>query len=144
MNGGTERIQARIDILREMKEEKYYRDIDDFKHKMNNFLNRYQLFKDFDDYLVKNLGLDFTLKSLIGTECIYMFSVKNFYNKEAYGDLVSFEDMMEHMCEEIPNLEVVQKLYDCVAEFSEFDIRDEITFDDQGIITIRITFVEPL
>ena len=144
MNGGTERIQARIDILREMKEEKYYRDIDDFKHKMNNFLNRYQLFKDFDDYLVKNLGLNLHVEDLIGTECIYMFSVKNFYYEEAYGDLVSFEDMMEHMCEEIPNLEVVQKLYDCVAEFSEFDIRDEITFDDQGIITIRITFVEPL
>ena len=144
MKGGTERIQARIDILREMKEEKYYRDIDDFKHKMNNFLNRYQLFKDFDDYLVKNLGLNLHVEDLIGTECIYMFSVKNFYYEEAYGDLVSFKDMMEHMCEEIPNLEVVQKLYDCVSEFSEFDIRDKITFDDQGIITIRITFIEPL
>jgi hypothetical protein len=144
MNGGTERIQARIDILREMKEEKYYRDIDDFKHKMNIFLNRYQLFRDFDDYLVKNLGLNLHVEDLIGTECIYMFSVKNFYNEEAYGDLVSFEDMMEHMCEEIPNLEVVQKLYDCVSEFSEFDIRDKTDFDDQGIITIRITFIEPL
>lgn len=144
MNGGTERIQARIDMLREMKEEAYYRDIDDFKRKIEKFLNRYQLFRNFDDFLVENLGLNLHVEDLIGSEMIYMFSVKNFYTEDAYGDLVSFEDMLEQMCEEIPNLEVIQKLYDCVSEFSEFDIKDDITFDDQGIITIKITFIEPV
>ena len=144
MGTGEERIGARLDILREIKEELFYRDLDLFRKMMNKHLKEYLLFKSFDDYLIRELGLELDINELIGKEGTFYFKVDSFYHESDYGDIVSMKDMLDAMCEEFPTLEPIITLYDCVSEFDSFFIKDEVTHDNKAYITLKITFIDPL
>jgi hypothetical protein len=144
LGSGEERISARLDIIREMKEELIYRDLDLFRKMMIKHLKEYTLFKNFDDFLIHELGLELNMEDLIGREFIFNFKVDSFYHEVDYGEILSKKEMLETMCDKIVTLEPFQTLYDCVSEFDSFFIEDEIEPYQDDYIFITIRFIKPL